>query len=221
MKEKKIQREEIQSIDSSKKQMRPESAESTYKDSIQKKRMVILALGDSLAAGYGVTQKEAFPNQLEILLNRRFKKYQTTIINAGVSGSTSASAYTRLQKHLQKSLPHVVIIALGANDGLRGLSLRSLQDNLQKAIDLLKSKKIKPVLTGMKAPINYGQEYRKSFEKVFHDLSKKNNIPLVPFLLKTVGANPDLNLPDGIHPNTSGHQIIAQTILPYMLPFYK
>lgn len=179
----------------------------------------VLILGDSLTEGYGVSKTAAFPNQLQVLLNQKFAKQKTKVINAGSSGSTSASALSRLKWHL-RSKPNVLLLALGANDGLRGFSVSATKKNLQKTIALAKENKIKVILAGMKLPLNYGEKYRNDFESTFKDLAKSEKIEFIPFLLKDVGGQPQLNLPDGIHPNEKGHKIIAENLVPYMEKYY-
>ena len=133
------------------------------------------------------------------------------MINAGSSGSTSASAFSRMRWHL-KGKPKIVILALGANDGLRGTKVDATKANLGKAIDLALKANCTVYLAGMKLPMNYGEKYRKDFEAVFKALVKEKKIKEIPFLLKGVGGRPKLNLADGIHPNEKGHEIIAQTV---------
>ena len=169
----------------------------------------ILIIGDSLTEGYGVSKKSAYPAQLEKLLTANQKAYK--VVNAGSSGSTTASAVTRMKWHMRKT-PKIVILALGANDGLRGTPVEATKKNLSKAIDIALKKKVVVYLAGMKIPMNYGKKYRADFEKVFTDLAKEKKIKFIPFLLKGVGGEPDLNLADGIHPNEKGHKKIAQTV---------
>ncbi len=169
----------------------------------------ILILGDSLTAGYGVEKSEAFPAQLENKIKKQYPN--TVVVNAGSSGSTSASGLSRLRWHMKKK-PFLLILALGANDGLRGTPLEATRKNLSETIDLAKNNGIKVYIAGMKLPKNYGESYRQGFEKIFSDLVKDKNIKSIPFLLKGVAANPKLNLSDGIHPNQKGHKIIAETV---------
>lgn len=176
----------------------------------------ILIVGDSLTAGHGVSQEESYPSQLKNMLQE--KKILVDIVNAGSSGSTSAGAFSRVNWHL-KSKPDILILALGGNDGLRGISPKSTQDNLQKAIDLAKEKNLKIFLAGMKMPYNYGKEYQSEFEKVFQDLAIKNKIEFIPFLLEGVGGIASMNLGDGIHPNPQGHKKIAENVLKVILPY--
>lgn len=180
-----------------------------------KEALKILFLGDSLTEGYGVAKDEAYPRQAELLLQKKFPGRSIQAINAGSSGSTSASAKSRLQWHL-KSKPNILLLALGANDGLRGFSVAATEKNLQETIQLAQDNSIKVIIAGMQLPTNYGEKYRKDFAKIFPTLAKKHHTILIPFLLEGVGGNPKLNLADGIHPNEAGHKIIAETVIPYI-----
>ena len=133
------------------------------------------------------------------------------VVNGGVSGSTTASGLSRLNWFL-KGNPKAVIIALGANDGLRGIKLKESKANLEKIILKAKSKNIKVFLAGMQLPPNYGKEYTSEFQKMFEELKKKHNVFYIPFLLKGVAGKKELNLEDGIHPNKKGHKIMAKTV---------
>ena len=176
---------------------------------------LIVALGDSLTEGFGVSKEEAFPYLVEQELIR--KGYSIRIINAGISGSTSASAPSRMQWYVRVK-PDIVILALGGNDGLRGLSVQHMKKNLGKAIELASSKNILVLLSGMQIPLNYGQDYTKSFRNAFFEMAEQNQLPMIPFLLKDVGNVPALNLPDGIHPNPEGHHVISRTVLEHLEP---
>ena len=174
----------------------------------------ILILGDSLTEGYGVSAQQAFPSLLEKKLNDEFssdKNRSYEIINAGISGSTSSGGVSRIE-WLLKSKPDFLILALGGNDGLRGVPVEETKNNLEKIILAAKSKDIPTLLAGMKMPPNYGIEYTREFSKQFEDLANQENVPLIPFLLEGVGGDPAMNLPDRIHPNPAGHQKIAQTV---------
>ena len=133
--------------------------------------------------------------------------------------STSASAPSRLRWYI-KAHPEIVILALGGNDGLRGLSVKHMKKNLSKAIELAQSEKILILLAGMQIPQNYGTEYTESFRNVFHELAKQYQLQMIPFLLKEVGGVSSLNQDDGIHPNPEGHQIIFRTVLEYLEPLF-
>jgi acyl-CoA thioesterase I len=176
----------------------------------------ILCLGDSLTEGLGVDPEQAWPDLLErALRSEGFPRVE--LINAGVSGSTSASASQRLRWQL-RSPPDIVILALGANDGLRGISPAEMKKNLAAAIDLAQSNGIAVLLAGMKMPPNYGGEFTREFETVFASLASEKNVPLIPFLLEGVAADPALNLPDGIHPNAEGYRVIAQLVARHLRP---
>lgn len=169
----------------------------------------LVVIGDSLTEGYGLSKDSAFPK----LLENSLKDWK--VVNAGISGSTSASALSRVKWTL-KSKPKVILIALGANDGLRGLSVKELKKNLAAAIDEIKKTNTKVLLAGMQAPPNYGKKYTQDFSAVYPSLSKEKNVPLYPFLLDGVAGNAKLNLTDGIHPNEEGHKIILEKILPFI-----
>lgn len=178
----------------------------------------VLILGDSLTEGYGIQRTEAFPQLVEQSLNKKFQDCRVKIINGGISGSTSAGALARLKKHFEQldQKPDLVMIALGANDGLRGLSLNAMKQNLQEAISWALDSGVKVILAGMQIPLNYGFAYSRNFKKVFSELAKKNKLEFIPFLLKKVAMKAHLNLNDGIHPNAEGHKTIAQTVFPYL-----
>ncbi len=169
----------------------------------------IVILGDSLTDGYGVARDKAYPALVEKGLNASGKEVE--IVNGGSSGSTSASGASRIKWYL-KAKPQMVMIALGANDALRGLELTNTEKNLSDTIDLAKKNGLQVVLAGIKAPTNYGKKYADQLEKIYRNLAAKHQVPLIPFLLDGVGGVPSLNLPDGIHPNEAGHQIIAKLV---------
>ncbi len=170
----------------------------------------ILFLGDSLTEGYRLSKEEAYPAVIERALKAKNKVVK--VINGGVSGATSASGSKRLDWYL-KSKPDIMVLALGANDGLRGLKITDTEKNLSNVISTAQKRDITVILAGMKMPTNYGEPYRSNFEKMFRSLAKKYKIKLIPFILEGVGGKPELNLPDGIHPNPKGHEIMAKTIL--------
>ena len=176
---------------------------------------LIVALGDSLTEGFGVAKEETYPHLLEQKLLQ--KGHAVKVINAGISGSTSASAASRLRWYIRTN-PDIVIIALGGNDGLRGLSVEHMKIKLAEAIELALSEKIQVLLAGMQIPRNYGTEYTESFRNAFYELAEQYNLQMIPFLLKGVGGVSSLNQADGIHPNPEGHQILTRTVIEYLEP---
>lgn len=175
----------------------------------------ILFLGDSLTEGYQLAKEEAYPALVEKELQK--EKKEIKVINGGSSGATSASGAKRVDWYL-KAKPDIMVLALGANDGLRGLKIEQTEKNLSSVIEKAQSQGIKVVLAGMQMPTNMGETYRTAFQGMFPKLAKKYKIELIPFLLEGVGGNPKLNLPDGIHPNPKGHEQMAQVVLKYLRP---
>lgn len=173
----------------------------------------VLFIGDSLTEGYGVAKESSYPFILKKLLLEKYSK-KIEVINGSVSGSTTASGLSRL-KWFIRSKPEVLILALGANDGLRGINLDSSKKNLADVIKLAQEKSMKVILAGMQMPPNYGAAYTKKFRDMFTSLKKEYKITLIPFLLEGVAAKKELNLSDGIHPNELGHKKMAQNLLPY------
>jgi len=181
---------------------------------IQENVFRILILGDSLTEGYGVSEHQAYPTLLEEKLNQEIAQDHNTtfeVINAGISGSTTSGGVSRIDWLLQSS-PDFLVVALGGNDGLRGVPVEETQKNLEKIIQTAKDQKIPTLLAGMKIPPNYGMEYTRKFAQLFQDLATKHQVALLPFLLEGVGGNPSMNLPDRIHPNPAGHQKISETV---------
>lgn len=171
----------------------------------------ILVLGDSLTAGYGLPPANAFPVRLEAALRAEGRPIQ--VINAGVSGDTSAGGLARLDWALAER-PDAVIVELGANDGLRGLDPKQTEANLDAILARLRAKGLRVLLTGMMAPPNFGRDYGRDFNGMFPRLAEKHGVPLYPFFLEGVAADPALNQADGIHPNAKGVEIIVGRLLP-------
>ena len=179
------------------------------------KSVKVVILGDSISAGLGVEPEQAFPFLVQDMLKQK-GFLSVKIINGSISGSTTAGAASRLKWYL-RTRPDILILALGANDGLRGLSTDLMTQNLEKSIILAKQNGIKVILAGMKIPPNYGAEYAKAFESSFVSLAQKHDLPFIEFLLKDVAGKAFLNQADGIHPNPEGHKIIATTVFDILL----
>jgi acyl-CoA thioesterase-1 len=177
----------------------------------------ILVLGDSLSAGYGVDPSQAFPALLQEKINAAKLPYK--IVNAGVSGDTTAGGVRRLQWLLRQPVA-ILLLELGGNDGLRGLELENTRANLQHIIDETRMKypAVKILLAGMQMPPNLGSAYVNQFAQLFPELAKKNNALLIPFLLQDVAGKPDLNQADQIHPTPEGHSIVANTVWSVLKP---
>lgn len=174
----------------------------------------ILALGDSLSAGYGLKKGEGFPEQLETALRKQGENIR--VINGGVSGDTTTGGVARLNWALA-DVPDLVILELGANDGLRGLNPDLTENNLNQMIRELHTRGIKVLLAGMRAPPNLGEEYGMAFNSVYLRLAKRHNVALYPFFLEGVAGVTDLNLEDGLHPTPKGISLIVKKIMPYVL----
>lgn len=185
-----------------------------------KTETVILMLGDSLTEGTGVAPEVAYPRVVEQQL--RQAGYAVKVVNAGIGGSTTASAPARLRWHLKaKPRPQILLLALGANDGMRGMPVSTSKKHLAATIALAQKHQLKVVLAGMQIPPNYGAAYTRDFAAMYPALAKTYQVPLIPFLLKDVAAQPKLNIGDGIHPNPAGHKILARNVLPYLKPLLK
>ncbi len=178
----------------------------------------ILFLGDSLTEGYGIAREDAFPALIEQSLKQ--EGFDVAVVNGGVSGSTTASGTSRLRWHLQAK-PDILVLALGANDGLRGLPPLEIRKNLAATLDLARQHKLRVLLAGMKMPPNYGAAYAREFEAIFPELAQRYHIPLVPFLLDRIAGETDLNLADGVHPNEKGHRLMARTMEKALKPLLR
>lgn len=174
----------------------------------------ILALGDSLTAGFGVSEENSYPSQLA----RRLKAdgldgYR--VINAGVSGETSSGTLSRLNWILSMH-PDIVILETGANDGLRGITPVLTKKNIKKIIQRLQGKNIQVVLAGMKMVMNLGTDYTNAFNRIYPQIAKEEGVIFMPFFLEGVASNPGLNISDGIHPTAAGYKIVVDNLLPYV-----
>ncbi len=174
--------------------------------------VTILGLGDSLMAGYGLAEEDAFPTRLEAAL--RASGHEVTVINAGVSGDTTAGGAARLAWSLAET-PDAAIVELGGNDGLRGIPPEDTRRNLEAILTALADREIPVLFAGMLAPPNMGREYGSAFAQVFEDLAAAHDVIFYPFFLDGVAGDLSLNQPDGIHPNRQGVDIIVERILPY------
>ncbi len=182
------------------------------------KTIRILVLGDSLTAGYGLPADQAFPARLEAAL--RARGHAVRLINAGVSGDTTAGGRARLDWALTER-PEIVIVELGANDGMRGVDPRTTRANLDDILTRLKSKGVRVLLAGMLAPPNLGEEFGREFNAVFPGLARRHGVAFYPFFLDGVVARHGLNQPDGLHPNARGVAVIVDRILPYVVRLLK
>lgn len=179
--------------------------------SIKDSSKTIVFFGNSLTAGYGLDPEQAFPAIIQQKIDSLRLNWQ--IVNAGVSGETTTAGLARIDWILQKPL-NIFVLELGGNDGLRGIPLEVTEQNLQAMIDKVKAKypSAPIVLAGMQLPPNLGVKYTKDFATIYPKLAQKNNVILIPFLLEGVGGNPNLNQPDGIHPNAAGAKIVADNV---------
>ncbi|MBD8489670.1 arylesterase [Echinicola sp. CAU 1574] len=183
----------------------------------KKSEKTILFFGDSMSAGYGVDQEEAFPALIQDKIDSLELDYK--VINGGLSGETSASGLSRIDWFLEDE-PTIFILELGGNDGLRGIQLSATKENLQAILDKVKNKypNTQLMLAGMQIPPNMGEDYTSEFKKIYPELAQNNDLILIPFLLEGVGGNPELNQPDGIHPTIEGHKIVAETVWKHLSP---
>ncbi len=172
---------------------------------------VILDFGDSLTAGYGLPAGQAFPARLEAWLHQQ--GIEARVVNAGVSGDTTAGGLARLDWGLADK-PDLVILALGANDALRGIEPSTVRENLDKMIGKIEASGAKLLLLGMLAPPNWGEEYSHAFDQIFPELARIHHLPLYPFFLEGVAMKPELNQPDGLHPNERGVAVLVDRIAP-------
>ncbi|MEM9381102.1 MAG: arylesterase [Planctomycetota bacterium] len=166
-------------------------------------------LGDSLTAGLHLPPDLAWPAELQRLLAAEGHPFE--LVNAGVSGDTSRGGLARLPWLLEKGAPDVVVVGLGANDGLRGVDVGATEENLREILIAIRASGARPLLLGMNVPTNLG-EYAEDFAALYPRLAEELDVPLVPFFLQGVGGLPDMNLPDGMHPNVEGHRVLAGNV---------
>jgi acyl-CoA thioesterase I len=178
---------------------------------------VILVFGDSISAGYGLARVEQ--GWVELLKTRlKAQGYGYQVVNASVSGETTAGGLARLPRALNLHHPKILILELGANDGLRGLPIPQMRENLTHMVDLASGAGAKTVLLGMRMPPNYGPEYTDQFRLVFSDLARKERLPLVPFLLDNIALSPTLMQDDNLHPNALGQPVLLDNVWPSLQP---
>lgn len=180
---------------------------------------LILVLGDSLSSGYGIDADKSWVSLLGQRLMEKSFRYQ--LINASISGNTTINGLNQLGALLQQYKPDIVIIELGGNDGLRGLSLQSMQRNLSEMISLSHQSNARVALAGIKIPPNYGKRYTEAFYNVYTQLAKQHSVTLIPFLLDDVGDNSQLMQSDGLHPTAKAQIIILENVWPYLLELLK
>jgi len=177
----------------------------------EKTQKTILALGDSLTAGYGLPITESYPSQLEAKLREKWYTYK--LINAGISWDTTAGLLSRLDWALEWDTPSLVILCIGANDAFQGKDTTEIEKNLRQIIEKIQAKKIPILLAGMKAPMNLGIEYSKKYESLFPKLAKEYNLVYMPFFLEWVALKANLNQDDRIHPNKAGYTIVVENLM--------
>ncbi len=171
----------------------------------------ILALGDSVTAGYGLIESDSYPSQLQTLLWQRWYSYR--VQNAWVSGDMTAGLLARMDWLLEWDIPALAILCIGANDAFQWKETRDIETNIRSIIEKLKAKKIPILLAGMRAPLNLGGEYGKQYEAIFPRLAKEYDLPFMPFLLEWVALQSSLNQDDRIHPNRAWYTIVAENLM--------
>ena len=181
-----------------------------------KATQTILIFGDSLSAGYGLQLAESWPTLLQQRLN--LQHYNAKVVNVSIAGETTSGGLSRIDKTLKEVQPDIILVELGANDGLRGLNLSQINSNLNNILIIVTQSKTKCVLVGMKIPPNYGLSYTKGFSALFSQLATKHKTKLVPFLLEGVTGNPALMQADGLHPNATAQQQVLNNVWSNLQP---
>jgi acyl-CoA thioesterase-1 len=199
-------------------QPQPQGTEPARPSGDRDARPKVVCLGDSLTAGLGLVETESYPSLLQKKIDAEELSFE--VVNAGVSGDTSAGGLRRLDWALQGDVK-VLIVALGGNDALRGLSVTEMRANISAIVARAREKGVTVMIAGMQAPPNFGQEYTVAFRQVFLDVAREYRTPLVPFLLDRVAGQPSLNQADGIHPNAQGAEIMAQTVWNSLRPILQ
>jgi acyl-CoA thioesterase-1 len=176
--------------------------------------VTVVCLGDSLTAGYGLAEEQAYPALVEAMAKADHRDWR--VINAGVSGDTTAGGLRRVAWTL-KAKPDVVLVELGGNDGLRGVAVDETRANLRTIVERIQAGGAKAFVVGMRLPTNYGEAHREEFARVFPEVAKATSAPLLPFLLEGVAGKAELNQADGIHPNADGQRIVARTVYDFLI----
>lgn len=180
---------------------------------------VVLVFGDSLSAGYGISVERGWVSLLAQKIEH--EGYGFRVVNASVSGETTAGGLARLPRALAVQQPRIVLLELGANDGLRGLPLADARANLDQMITILQSQHVAVLLLGMRLPPNYGERYTGGFMSMYQELSASHHIALLPFLLENVALHPDLMQSDGLHPNEQGQPLLLDNVWPTLVPLLR
>jgi acyl-CoA thioesterase-1 len=203
------------SCSEAKKTEEEKAVEIAQNQSPQLEKKTILFFGNSLTAGYGIDQDDSFSGLVQDKIDSLGLNYR--VINGGLSGETTAGGLSRLDWFLEDQ-PEVFVLELGGNDGLRGIQLSETKSNLEKIIDKVRAKfpDTKIILAGMQIPPNMGQEYTDEFKEIYPVVAQEKDVTLIPFLLEGVAGDPELNLPDGIHPTEEGHKIVYKTVWPFI-----
>jgi acyl-CoA thioesterase-1 len=178
----------------------------------------VVFLGDSLSAGLGLAETEAFPFLVQNLL--REAGYEVDVVNAGVSGDTSAGGLSRVDWVLRQQ-PQLLVVELGGNDALRGQPLENTEENLRRIVRRGRESGARVALLGMDLPTNYGPDYAGRFAEMYERIAREEGALLVPGFVREVGMNPELMLPDGLHPTAEGHRVLAESLMPYLEPMVE
>jgi acyl-CoA thioesterase-1 len=179
----------------------------------------LLVLGDSLSAAYGIGSKEGWVTLLEERLKQ--KRFDYSVVNASISGETTSGGATRIGEALERARPAIVIVALGGNDGLRGLPVSQMKANLSRIVAAAKSRGARVLLVGIRVPPNYGARYAREFEAAFVDVARRHRVPLVPYILEGIGDRRELMQADNIHPTTAAQARILENVWPKLEPLLK
>ena len=194
--------------------LRGERSRSSGKEEQEGFDGTIIALGDSLTAGYGVKEKESYPARLERRLHET--GYHWRVINAGISGETSGETLSRINRVLELG-PDIVILEIGVNDGFRGIDPRLIEKNIEETVRILKEQNVTVILAGMRMLVNPDHDYGEAFAAIYPAIARKHGLVLIPFFLEGVAGDPSLNKGDGIHPMAKGYRIVTETVYPYLL----